>query len=72
VRDGDPTADEPRDKARDERCFEPSLRHPLQYYRRRGGTTVERDPSDGATPTPTGGGPDRPGAPARPRSTGRR
>jgi DNA primase large subunit len=72
ARDGDPAASEPRDKVRDERCFEPTLRHPLQYYRRRGGTVVERDESERATPTPPAGGPDRPGAPGRARSTGRR
>jgi len=72
VRDGDPTADDPRDKARDERCFEPSLRHPLQYYRRRGGAVVERDVPDGAAPTSPGGAPDRRGGPEQRRSTGRR
>ena len=72
AREGDPSADEPRDRTRDERCFEPSLRHPLQYYRRRGGTVVEREETERAAPNPTGEGPDRPGAPGRPRSTGRR
>lgn len=72
ARDGDPTATDPRDRARDERCFDPSLRHPLQYYRRRGGTVVERDESERPSTTPSGGGPGRPGAPSRSRSTGRR
>jgi DNA primase large subunit len=47
-RDGDPTAKEKVDRERDERCFAESLKHPLQYYRQRGGTVVdrrERDPS---------------------------
>jgi DNA primase large subunit len=72
ARDGDPAASDPRDKARDERCFEPSLRHPLQYYRRRGGAVVGREESDGMAPTPPGGGTGKPVAPARPRSTVRR
>lgn len=72
AREGDPTAIEARDRARDERCFEPSLRHPLQYYRRRGGTVVERDETEGGPPTPVGGAPDRPARPSRSRSTGRR
>jgi len=72
ARDGDPAASETRDRVRDERCFDPSLRHPLQYYRRRGGTVVEGDPSDGSRPSPPGEGPGRPSAPARSRSTGRR
>ncbi|MCI4335785.1 MAG: hypothetical protein L3K17_01110 [Thermoplasmata archaeon] len=36
-RDGDPTAPNALDRSRDDRCFEPTLRHPLTYYRRRGG-----------------------------------
>jgi len=72
ARDGDPTAAEPRDKGRDDRCFDPSLRHPLQYYRRRGGAVVEREEAERPSPTSAGEGRDRPGAPARPRSTGRR
>jgi len=72
ARDGDPMATDPRDKARDERCFEPSLRHPLQYYRRRGGTVVEGEAPERATPGPTAGARDKPAAPARSRSTGRR
>ncbi|MGD0588900.1 MAG: hypothetical protein ABSA63_08945 [Thermoplasmata archaeon] len=72
ARDGDPTANDPRDKGRDERCFEPSLRHPLQYYRRRGGTVMERDEPERTETTPTGAGHGRPAAPSRLRSTGRR
>ena len=41
VREGDPTAAAPADRARDPICFEPTLRHPLQYYRIRGGPVVE-------------------------------
>jgi len=71
ARDGDATADDARDRTRDERCFDPTLRHPLQYYRRRGGSVVERDATEGGAPT---GAAERgtPDAPARPRSTGRR
>ena len=71
ARDGDPTASDPRDRARDERCFDPSLRHPLQYYRRRGGQVVEREEPDRAEATSTEGGPGRPAPPSRSRSTGR-
>jgi len=72
ARDGDPSASDARDRVRDERCFEPSLRHPLQYYRRRGGTVVEGDLTDASTSSGPGAGPGRPSAPARPRSTDRR
>ncbi|MCW6167722.1 MAG: hypothetical protein LVQ64_04650 [Thermoplasmatales archaeon] len=41
VREGDPAAAAPADRARDPICFEPTLRHPLQYYRIRGGPVVE-------------------------------
>jgi len=74
-RDGDPTSPNPQDQARDPRCFEPRLRHPLQYYRDRGGTVVERDERarDGETPARVvGAGRDRSGEPVRSRSTGRR
>jgi DNA primase large subunit len=47
-RDGDPTASRPEDRGRDPICFAPTLRHPLQYYRIRGGRPVERGP-----PVPT-------------------
>ena len=40
ARDGDPDGPTPVDRAPDPRCFEPSLKHPLQYYRRRGGTVA--------------------------------
>jgi DNA primase large subunit len=42
ARDGDPSATDAVDRARDARCFDETLRHPLQYYRRRGGAVVER------------------------------
>lgn len=41
ARDGDPDGPEPRDRERDPVCFEPFLKHPLQYYRLRGGLTAE-------------------------------
>ena len=73
ARDGDPTAEEPRDRARDERCFEPSLRHPLQYYRRRGGSVAERDEPDRVpSRSPPAAGPGTRDARGRPRSTDRR
>jgi len=56
VREGDPDASEPADRLRDLRCFEPSLKHPLQYYRRRGGAVVAPGaPSDPAAPGASGG-----------------
>ena len=70
VRDGDPTASLEVDRRRDERCFDPTLRHPLQYYRRRGGVVADRD-DDGA-PTPPPGGRGTPGGPARRPSNSRR
>jgi DNA primase large subunit len=72
ARDGDPTASDPRDRARDERCFDPSLRHPLQYYRRRGGTVVERESPERPPSSPTGEAPGKPATLSRSRSTGRR
>ncbi len=66
ARDGDPTAALAVDRARDERCFDPKLRHPLQYYRWRGGAVVEPN-DEGATPP--GATPGRPAGPGRLRST---
>jgi DNA primase large subunit len=64
VREGDPGADSPVDRARDPLCFEDRLRHPLQYYRIRGGTVIERAaPDAGPAPTRSVGARDRPGAP---------
>ena len=72
-REGDPTAPSPADRERDPRCFDPHLRHPLQYYRLRGGRVVERRaPDEGAEPTAPAGAPDTPATPARPRSPDRR
>ena len=64
VRDGDPEGADATDRARDPACFEPTLKHPLQYYRRKGGLTTEgtRDGRPSGSPS---AGPDRPGAPAR-------
>jgi DNA primase large subunit len=42
LRAGDPSAASPVDREPDALCFEEWLRHPLQYYRIRGGTPVER------------------------------
>ncbi len=72
ARDGDPSATDARDRVRDERCFDPSLRHPLQYYRRRGGAVVGGDRDDSSRSAPPAGAPDRPGSPARSPSTARR
>jgi DNA primase large subunit len=70
VREGDPLASTPVDRARDPLCFEEWLRHPLQYYRVRGGAVTERpEPEAG---TSRAARPDRSGPPARSRSTGPR
>ncbi len=53
VRDGDPDAASAADREPDPRCFEPSLRHPLQYYRRRGGTVVAAGDDDASAPAAT-------------------
>lgn len=45
-REGDPGATLPTDRGRDSLCFEPFLRHPLQYYRLKGGSVSDRDRSD--------------------------
>ena len=72
-RDGDPSATDPRDRSPDRLCFEEFLRHPLQYYRLRGGTVIEREDdeaaSEGAEVTSRRGSRDRPGAPGKSRST---
>ncbi len=72
ARDGDPGAPREVDRLRDDRCFDPKLRHPLQYYRWKGGREVERgeaEPGDRATST---AGPSTRDEPARSRSTGSR
>ncbi len=50
VREGDPAAPSPIDRLPDPLCHEERLRHPLQYYRIRGGTVVERATDPDATP----------------------
>jgi DNA primase large subunit len=67
-REGDPEAPDAPDRLRDARCFDPKLRHPLQYYRWRGGTEVVRG-EEGVTP---GAAPGSPAPPGRSRSTARR
>jgi DNA primase large subunit len=42
-REGDPAASATVDQGRDPLCFEPWLKHPLQYYRTLGGVVVERE-----------------------------
>ncbi len=53
IRDGDSSGPTPLDRARDPLCFEPFLRHPLQYYRLRGGRVLEggEDRAGGGSPT---------------------
>ena len=68
ARDGDPDAAAGADRERDPRCFEPSLRHPLQYYRRRGGTVVVPSEDDATPPA----GPGTSATPGRAPSTDRR
>lgn len=50
VRDGDPDASDATDRSRDPACFEPTLKHPLQYYRRKGGVTREGPEERGRAP----------------------
>lgn len=72
ARDGDPDAPDAAGRARDPLCFEPFLKHPLQYYRIRGGAVAERArPDDGPPPTEARA-PGTSGGRARPRSTARR
>jgi DNA primase large subunit len=47
-REGDPTAAEAVDRQRDPICFDPKLRHPMQYYRWRGGVRSERSSGSGS------------------------
>jgi DNA primase large subunit len=47
-RDGDPGAPLESDRRADALCQEPWLRHPLQYYRTRGGVVAERGGDEGA------------------------
>jgi DNA primase large subunit len=68
AREGDPDAPQPGDRQRDPICYEPTLRHPLQYYRRRGGTPVV--PGEGGATGPPARGTSA--EPARSPSTDRR
>ncbi len=70
-RDGDPSAGAAADRARDPLCHEAWLRHPLQYYRTRGGKVSAPDapPAEGGGPTPSAGARDTSGPRARARST---
>lgn len=73
ARDGDPAAPLPEDRASDPLCHESRLRHPLQYYRIRGGTVVERGgAAEPPAATPPAEGRGTFGSRARPRSTDRR
>ncbi len=64
VRDGDPDAGNDRDRRRDPLCYEPFLRHPLQYYRIRGGTVAGEERSPGPGDPPAGSGASRRRRPA--------
>lgn len=46
-RDGDATAPSPADRDRDPRCYDEKLRHPVQYYRWRGGVVTESREREG-------------------------
>jgi DNA primase large subunit len=73
AREGDPTATLPVDRQSDPLCHEEFLRHPLQYYRLRGGTVVERDGgAEESGATSPGGAPGRPSSRAGRRSPARR
>ncbi|NNN17263.1 MAG: hypothetical protein HKL79_02730, partial [Thermoplasmata archaeon] len=75
TREGDPAGPTPMDRARDPLCFEPFLRHPLQYYRLRGGRVLEggEGREDGRSPTGRpGGGSGTGSGPERTPSTDRR
>lgn len=73
ARDGDPTAPLSVDRQSDPLCHESRLRHPLQYYRIRGGTVVERsDAGDRTGVTPSAEGRDTSERRGRARSTGPR
>jgi DNA primase large subunit len=61
-RDGDPGAPQPIDRERDPRCFDETLRRPIQYYIRRGGAIMDRGPPE--EPAPSGA--KAPGMPSGP------
>ncbi|HYA10566.1 MAG TPA: hypothetical protein VEH10_02695 [Thermoplasmata archaeon] len=54
AREGDPEAPQAADRAPDPICFEPTLRHPLQYYRRRGGKVAVPGEDDATAPAAPG------------------
>ncbi len=68
ARDGDPEGLEPSDRSRDPLCFEPTLKHPLQYYRRKGGVTAGGR-EEGGPPPPGRAARDAPDARERSPST---
>jgi DNA primase large subunit len=72
-KEGDRQSKVAADQLPDPLCHEPFLRHPLQYYRIRGGTVaIDDGPRDVEPATPRAGAPGRPEAPARRPSTARR
>jgi DNA primase large subunit len=50
-REGDPKAATEVDRQRDPLCFDERLRHPMQYYRWRGGVPVDRSPDSAGEPS---------------------
>jgi DNA primase large subunit len=72
AREGDSAAAETRDRARDPLCFEEYLRHPLQYYRIKGGAVLEPGEPPAGPATEPSAGPGKPDARGRTPSTGRR
>lgn len=75
AREGDSTAPDVAGRAADPRCFDETLRHPLQYYRRRGGSVVDRaegGAGDDPSLTGTSGAHGRREGPGRSPSTGPR
>ncbi|MGB6499928.1 MAG: hypothetical protein WBG19_00800 [Thermoplasmata archaeon] len=69
-REGDPEAKAGVDRRRDELCFRPTLKHPLQYYEIRGGAA--RKPAESDDVSSPGSGPGTSAGPGRTPSTGRR
>jgi DNA primase large subunit len=72
ARDGDPEASNPSDRGRDALCFQEYLRHPLQYYRIRGGRPVESPAEGEALSRAEAGARGTSAPPERRRSTDRR
>jgi DNA primase large subunit len=72
-KEGDKLSKVPADQAPDPLCHEPFLRHPLQYYRIRGGVVAIDDRAAAEGPlTPKGEAPGTPGPRGTRRSTGPR